>query len=159
MFHDAGSLPPTKLSLATGISWAMSAKHEATSVLWSSTLDESEKPHALVCTEVWGGNRKVNRTVKLPSLMAWVASNPINDGEGGGDLHYMSVVFTFLNEENASCISLSSVRTFLSSVRSLMRSSCGVPLFWLHSKGVFTHARRTKHAAGHLLRRIWLFHI
>jgi sigma-B regulation protein RsbU (phosphoserine phosphatase) len=45
----------------------------------------------LVCTEVWGGNRKVNRTVKLPSLMAWVASNPINDGEGGGDLHYMSV--------------------------------------------------------------------
>lgn len=91
MFHDAGSLPPTKLSLATGISWAMSAKHEATSVLWSSTLDESEKPHALVCTEVWGGNRKVNRTVKLPSLMAWVASNPINDGEGGGDLHYMSV--------------------------------------------------------------------
>jgi len=34
--------------------------------------DESEKPHALACTEVWGGNRKVSRTVKLPSLMAWV---------------------------------------------------------------------------------------
>jgi len=53
--------------------------------------DESEKPHALVCTEVWGGNRKISRTVKLPSLMAWVASHPIDDGEGGGDLHYMSV--------------------------------------------------------------------
>ena len=53
--------------------------------------DESEKPHALTCTEVWGGNRKVSRTVKLPSLMAWVASHPIHDGEGGGDLHYMSV--------------------------------------------------------------------
>ena len=53
--------------------------------------DESEKPHALVCTEVWGGNRKVTRTVKLPSLVAWVASAPLNDGEGGGDLHYMSV--------------------------------------------------------------------
>jgi phosphoserine phosphatase RsbU/P len=53
--------------------------------------DESEKPHALVCTEVWGGNRKVIRTVKLPSLVAWVASVPINEGEGGGDLHYMSV--------------------------------------------------------------------
>jgi len=53
--------------------------------------DESEKPHALVCTEVWGGNRKVIRTVKLPSLVAWVASAPINEGEGGGDLHYMSV--------------------------------------------------------------------
>jgi hypothetical protein len=51
--------------------------------------DESEKPHALVCTEVWG-NRKVIRTVKLPSLVAWVASVPLNEG-GGGDLHYMSV--------------------------------------------------------------------
>ena len=53
--------------------------------------DESEKPHALVCTEVWGGNRKVVRTVKLPSLIAWVASVPLNEGGGGGDLHYMSV--------------------------------------------------------------------
>ena len=53
--------------------------------------DESEKPHALVCTEVWGGNRKVTRTVRMPSLVAWVASVPINEGEGGGDLHYMSV--------------------------------------------------------------------
>jgi len=53
--------------------------------------DESEKPHALVCTEVWGGNRKVVRTVKMPSLIAWVASAPLNEGKGGGDLHYMSV--------------------------------------------------------------------
>jgi sigma-B regulation protein RsbU (phosphoserine phosphatase) len=53
--------------------------------------DESEKPHALICTEVWGGNRKVIRTVTMPSLIAWVASVPLNEGEGGGDLHYMSV--------------------------------------------------------------------
>jgi len=53
--------------------------------------DELEQPHALSCTEVWGGNRKVIRTVKLPSLVAWVASAPIDEGEGGGDLHYMSV--------------------------------------------------------------------
>ena len=52
---------------------------------------ESEKPHALVCTEVWGGNRKVIRSVKMPGLSAWVASAPLNEGEGGGDLHYMSV--------------------------------------------------------------------
>src|SRR3974390_946821 len=57
----------------------------------ASMYDESEKPHALVCTEVWGGNRKVIRTVKMPSLIAWVASVPLNEGEGGGDLHYMSV--------------------------------------------------------------------
>jgi sigma-B regulation protein RsbU (phosphoserine phosphatase) len=55
------------------------------------SYEESETPHALVCTEIWGGNRKVIRTVKLPSLVAWVASNPIDEGEGGGDLHYMSV--------------------------------------------------------------------
>ena len=36
--------------------------------------DESEKPHALVCTEVWGGNRKVIRTLKLPSLQAAIHS-------------------------------------------------------------------------------------
>ena len=53
--------------------------------------DESEQPHALVCTEVWGGNRKVTRTVRMPSLTAWVASVPLNEGKGGGDLHYMSV--------------------------------------------------------------------
>src|SRR6516164_6360848 len=57
----------------------------------ASMYDDSEKPHALVCTEVWGGNRKVIRTVKMPSLIAWVASVPLNEGKGGGDLHYMSV--------------------------------------------------------------------
>ena len=57
----------------------------------SFIYDEAEQPHALACTEVWGGNRKVIRTVKLPSLVAWVASAPIDEGEGGGDLHYLSV--------------------------------------------------------------------
>ena len=57
----------------------------------SGMHDELEQPHALACTEVWGGNRKVIRTVKLPSLNAWVASAPMDEGEGGGDLHYLSV--------------------------------------------------------------------
>lgn len=56
-----------------------------------SMRDDVEIPHALVCMEVWGGNRKVIRTVKMPSLRAWVASSPLDEGEGGGDLHYMSV--------------------------------------------------------------------
>ena len=56
-----------------------------------SMHDELEQPHALACTEVWGGNRKVVRTVKLPSLVAWIASAPLDEGEGGGDLHYLSV--------------------------------------------------------------------
>ncbi len=53
--------------------------------------DNPEKPHALVCTEVWGGNRKVIRTVQMPGLLAWVSSSPMHEGAGGGDLHYMSV--------------------------------------------------------------------
>jgi sigma-B regulation protein RsbU (phosphoserine phosphatase) len=44
-----------------------------------------------MCSEVWGGNRKIFRTVQLPSVTAWVASVPLNEGEGGGDLLYMSV--------------------------------------------------------------------
>lgn len=51
----------------------------------------SQTPHALTCNEIWGGNRRTFRTVQLPSVTAWVASVPLNEGEGGGDLHYMSV--------------------------------------------------------------------
>ena len=53
--------------------------------------DSTEAPHALMCSEVWGGNRKIFRTVQLPSVAAWVASVPLDEGEGGGNLHYMSV--------------------------------------------------------------------
>jgi phosphoserine phosphatase RsbU/P len=53
--------------------------------------DSSETPHTLMCSEVWGGNRKIVRAVQLASVTAWVASVPLNEGEGGGDLHYMSV--------------------------------------------------------------------
>jgi len=88
--------------------------------------DESEKPHALACTEVWGGNQKVIRTVKMPSLTAWVASVPLNEGEGGGDLHYMSVC----DYDSISRIALADVSGHGSEVdgatqklRSLMRNN------------------------------------
>lgn len=59
--------------------------------VWTEMMyQDSEAPHALVCNEIWGGNRKVFRTLKLPGLGAWVASVPIHEGEGGGDLHYLS---------------------------------------------------------------------
>jgi hypothetical protein len=50
-----------------------------------------EVPHTLMCSEVWGGNRKIFRAVQLSGVTAWVASLPLNEGDGGGDLHYMSV--------------------------------------------------------------------
>lgn len=57
----------------------------------SSERGEPEKPHALVCNEVRGGNRKFIGTRELPGIVAWVASIPVNEDDGGGDLHFMSV--------------------------------------------------------------------
>lgn len=53
--------------------------------------NSSEVPETLACNEVWGGNRKVVRTIQMPSVTAWMASLPLNEGEGGGDLYYVSV--------------------------------------------------------------------
>jgi sigma-B regulation protein RsbU (phosphoserine phosphatase) len=55
----------------------------------SGMQDELEQPLVLACREVLGGNRKVVRSVKLPSLTAWIASNPVD--EEGGDVHCLSV--------------------------------------------------------------------
>lgn len=52
--------------------------------------DLKEAPPSLICNEVWGGNREVIRAVQLPSVKAWVASLPAMEGEGGGDLYYIS---------------------------------------------------------------------
>ena len=49
-----------------------------------------EQPHTLACTEVWGGNRKVTRSIRMPGLSGWVTSIPVNEKEGG-DLHFLSV--------------------------------------------------------------------
>ncbi len=49
-----------------------------------------EQPHTLACTEIWGGNRKVTRSIRMPGLSGWVTSIPVNEEEGG-DLHFLSV--------------------------------------------------------------------
>jgi len=43
----------------------------------------------LICSEVWGGNRSVNTSVKLPGMTGWAYSSPC-DGSRGGDVHYLS---------------------------------------------------------------------
>jgi sigma-B regulation protein RsbU (phosphoserine phosphatase) len=50
-----------------------------------------ERQHPLVCMEVWGGNRRVTRTVELPGLTAWVHCQPAGADDGGGDVHYLSL--------------------------------------------------------------------
>jgi len=54
-------------------------------------IKEQDEPEALVCNEVRGGNREFTGMRRLPGILAWVASIPIKDGEGGGDIHFMSV--------------------------------------------------------------------
>jgi phosphoserine phosphatase RsbU/P len=45
---------------------------------------------ALMCSEVWGANSNVAHSVELPGLLAWVYSAPIELGQDGGDIHYLS---------------------------------------------------------------------
>lgn len=51
---------------------------------------DAAEPKTLHCTEVWGGNHKVDRTVVLPGLDAWVFSEPCDHTAAGGDVHYVS---------------------------------------------------------------------
>lgn len=57
----------------------------------STERGEPKTPHALVCNEVRGGNRKFIGTRELPGIAAWVASIPVHEDDRGGDLHFMSV--------------------------------------------------------------------
>ena len=58
-------------------------------------IQVNERQDALVCMEVWGGNRSVMRTIELSGLTVWVYSKPAGAGEGrggggGGDVYYIS---------------------------------------------------------------------
>ncbi|MGH9314148.1 MAG: PP2C family protein-serine/threonine phosphatase [Vicinamibacterales bacterium] len=48
-------------------------------------------PHTLMCSEIWGANSNVAHSVELPGLQGWVYSAPIELGQNGGDIHYLSV--------------------------------------------------------------------
>lgn len=45
----------------------------------------------LVCMEIWGGNRAVDRAVSTPGLDVWVSSRPHEGAEAGGDVYYASL--------------------------------------------------------------------
>jgi phosphoserine phosphatase RsbU/P len=45
----------------------------------------------LGCAETWAGNKKTAKLIELPGLSAWVHSVPAGPGDGGGDVHYVSV--------------------------------------------------------------------
>lgn len=47
-------------------------------------------PVEFVCSEIWGGNRPINRPVQTPGLTGMLFSKPCG-GASGGDVHYLSV--------------------------------------------------------------------
>ncbi len=45
---------------------------------------------AFVCSEIWGGNRPINRPIRAPGMQGKLFSKPCGGGSGG-DVHYVSV--------------------------------------------------------------------
>lgn len=46
--------------------------------------------HTLTCSEVWASNHNVAHSVDLPGLQGWIYSAPLELGQDGGDIHYLS---------------------------------------------------------------------
>lgn len=61
----------------------MQSSPEASAVLGDATLE-------FVCSEIWGGNRPIDREVQAPGMRGRLFSRPC-DGGSGGDVHYLSV--------------------------------------------------------------------
>lgn len=53
-------------------------------------MSTTPPPLEFVCSEIWGGNRPVNRPIELPGVVGRLFSKPC-DGGRGGDVHYMSI--------------------------------------------------------------------
>jgi phosphoserine phosphatase RsbU/P len=56
-----------------------------------SALQNENKPAALQCLEIWGGNHRVSHALELPGLTGWLHSEPTEQSAQGGDVHYVSV--------------------------------------------------------------------
>jgi phosphoserine phosphatase RsbU/P len=52
---------------------------------------ESGNVQRLACLEIKGGNERVDYSIELPGLNAWVCCRPMAPATRGGDLHYLSV--------------------------------------------------------------------
>lgn len=46
--------------------------------------------HHLQCMEVWGGNQAASTAVAMPGIDAWIYSQPHQNAQAGGDVHYAS---------------------------------------------------------------------
>lgn len=55
-----------------------------------TTLIAEVETMEFVCSEIWGGNRPINRPIHAPGLRGRLFSKPCSGGSGG-DVHYLSV--------------------------------------------------------------------
>ncbi len=60
----------------------------------AEVAEPSPPPHVLACMEIWGGTEAVQRTLQIPGIDAWVYSQPHENADQGGDIHYVSSCFT-----------------------------------------------------------------
>jgi sigma-B regulation protein RsbU (phosphoserine phosphatase) len=58
--------------------------------LTTTSAVTAQPPPELVCAEIWGGNRPINSSIKLPGIRGKVFSRPCQGGRGG-DIHYISI--------------------------------------------------------------------
>ena len=52
--------------------------------------DYAPSQRTLVCSEVWASNQNVAHSVDLPGLQGWIYAAPLELGQDGGDIHYLS---------------------------------------------------------------------
>jgi Stage II sporulation protein E (SpoIIE) len=53
-------------------------------------LGANQLGDGLGCTEVWGGNKRADKTVKLPGMTGLIHSKPVEPATMGGDVYYLS---------------------------------------------------------------------
>lgn len=91
-----------------------------------ATADESETRRGLRCMEIWGGSHAVDTSIETAGLDAWVFSQPYEQAERGGDVHYVSLcaggLFTRLMVADVSGHG-ASVAEFSAQLRDLMRAN------------------------------------
>jgi serine phosphatase RsbU (regulator of sigma subunit) len=54
-------------------------------------LQERSTQHGLQCMEIWGGSHAADTSVSTPGLDLWVYSQPYEEADDGGDVHYVSL--------------------------------------------------------------------
>ncbi|MFT5525092.1 MAG: sigma-B regulation protein RsbU (phosphoserine phosphatase) [Pirellulaceae bacterium] len=53
-------------------------------------MTKTTSAEKMQCMELWGGNRKTDRSFEMPGLRAWIYSQPFENSDRGGDVYFLS---------------------------------------------------------------------